>query len=161
MQIDLRQIKNDIGAFVPFTYTMSIADVEPSAPESLQISGEVRNRAGVMILSMTIESLLSLVCDRCLKPIKRRKEVFFEAAVADHVEGEEVDSIIVCENDLLELDDLVASSFILELDSKNLCREDCAGLCPTCGADLNESTCNCNVSNIDPRLEKLRELLGE
>ena len=47
----------------------------------------------------------------------------------------------------------------IELPFRLLCREDCKGLCPVCGANLNEMTCNCNTKQIDPRLEKLKMLL--
>ncbi|MBQ3561654.1 MAG: DUF177 domain-containing protein, partial [Oscillospiraceae bacterium] len=47
----------------------------------------------------------------------------------------------------------------LEVPFQLLCREDCKGLCPVCGSDLNEKTCNCNQKQIDPRLEKLKMLL--
>lgn len=161
MQIDLRSIKNEIGSAIPFAFDISIADVEPTVPGPLSVHGEVRNRAGYLLLSMTMEAEVHVACDRCAEPIVRRESVSFEAALADHIEGEEDDSIIVCENDVFEPDELAASMFILELPSKNLCRDDCKGLCPTCGANLNESTCGCANDEIDPRLLKLRELLEE
>lgn len=161
MQIDLRSIKNEIGSVIPFAFDISIAEIEPTVPEPLSVHGEVRNRAGYLLLSMTMEADVHVACDRCAAPIVRHESVFFEAALADHIEGEEDDSIIVCENDVFEPDELAASTFILELPSKNLCREDCKGLCPTCGVNLNESTCSCVSDEIDPRLSKLAQLLEE
>ena len=59
----------------------------------------------------------------------------------------------------IDMDELVMTDVTLELQFRLLCREDCKGLCPICGADLNETTCNCNTTQIDPRLEKLKMLL--
>ncbi|MEG2378215.1 MAG: DUF177 domain-containing protein [Clostridia bacterium] len=159
MRINLKQIKNDALKSVPFDYFFSIADVEPKAKEPLHVSGSVYNRADVVQLTMNIEADLDLTCDRCAKDFKRNKCVLLEAAVVSQIEGEETEGIIVCENDELDLDELAGTTFILEMDSKDLCREDCAGLCPMCGADLNTSSCNCSADEIDPRLLKLRELL--
>jgi uncharacterized protein len=50
--------------------------------------------------------------------------------------------------------------FLLELDTKNLCSDDCRGLCPGCGVNLNEGQCRCK-KEIDPRLAKLAQLLEQ
>jgi uncharacterized protein len=56
----------------------------------------------------------------------------------------------------LDLSDQVWESLLMLLPSKLLCREDCAGLCPHCGTDLNISSCSCAPREGDPRLEFLR-----
>lgn len=159
MKIDLRPIKYEIGASIPFSFDISIAEREATVPQPVKVTGQVLNRAGYLILSMTMTGEVETVCDRCLKPIKNLEKIDFEAVLAEEVEDEEDDSIIVYENDSFEPDELAADVFILELPLKNLCSEDCKGLCPTCGANLNESSCNCENSEIDPRLSKLLELL--
>ena len=57
----------------------------------------------------------------------------------------------------LDLAPQVWESVLLLLPSKVLCREDCAGLCPRCGADLNEGPCSCEGEEGDPRFEVLRQ----
>jgi uncharacterized protein len=59
----------------------------------------------------------------------------------------------------LNLSDQVWESLLMLLPVKLLCQEDCAGLCPYCGADLNEGACSCALEEIDPRLEVLRGAL--
>ena len=161
MQIQLKQLKEEIGGVLPFDYELDLSSLEPSAQVPVRVCGRVINRAGVLLLSMELTGVVHLACDRCAKEFEREKRVSYETALADHIEGEESDEILVCENDVLELDELAGQVFLLNLDSKNLCREDCAGLCPTCGTDLNVSTCSCARDAIDPRLEKLRALLDE
>ena len=60
----------------------------------------------------------------------------------------------------LELDELLGDVFILDLDTKNLCSEDCKGLCPGCGADLNVEPCRC-PKEIDPRLAGLAKFFEQ
>lgn len=58
----------------------------------------------------------------------------------------------------INLDALAWEEFIEALPQYPLCREDCAGLCPECGQNLNQSACGCSHENYDPRMEKLRGL---
>jgi uncharacterized protein len=62
-------------------------------------------------------------------------------------EGEEVD-----------LSPLIREQVLLALPTRPLCRDDCRGLCPHCGVNLNRATCDCRVETLDPRLEALRSL---
>lgn len=161
MQIQLKLIKEQIGGVLPFEYELDLSELEPRMKDAVKVSGAVRNRAGVLLLDMQMDGVLEVMCDRCTKEFEREVNVDYETAVVDHIMGEECDDILVCEDDVLDLDELASQIFILELPSKNLCREDCKGLCHKCGTDLNVSTCNCAQQEIDPRLMKLRELLDE
>ena len=58
----------------------------------------------------------------------------------------------------VDTDEILLAQVALEMPSKNLCRPDCKGLCPKCGADLNEGDCGCpKDERVDPRLEKLKD----
>ena len=72
---------------------------------------------------------------------------------------EDFEDYIVIEGDELDLDELIYSDIILLTPTKFLCKEDCKGLCPTCGKNLNEGDCACAKQQTDPRLEALRQLL--
>ena len=73
--------------------------------------------------------------------------------------GEDNDDYILVPTGMIDIDELIMTDVTLEVPFQLLCREDCKGLCPVCGSDLNEKTCNCNQKQIDPRLEKLKMLL--
>ena len=89
-------------------------------------------------------------------------------------DGMEEDNRVMCEaltglkvlacvkvgDDQLDLDELMTDVFILDLDTKNLCKEDCQGLCPGCGADLNVEPCRCK-KEVDPRLAGLAKFFDE
>ena len=59
------------------------------------------------------------------------------------------------DGEVIELEPLLREQFVLSLPYAPLCREDCKGLCPTCGTNLNESTCNCTPSKTDSRWDAL------
>ncbi|HEX3087027.1 MAG TPA: YceD family protein [Ilumatobacteraceae bacterium] len=62
--------------------------------------------------------------------------------------------------DQIDLGAMIREHILLEAPLAPLCRPDCAGLCPTCGTDLNLSTCDCVASDVDPRWEALTQLKG-
>ena len=62
--------------------------------------------------------------------------------------------------DQIDLGAMIREQILLEAPLAPLCRPDCAGLCPTCGTDLNESTCDCVAADVDPRWEALTQLKG-
>jgi uncharacterized protein len=101
-------------------------------------------------------------CDRCLKPIVTDFSTVLSGKLKD-IKGkfndeDESDEIIYFENNLLDLKKYIWSQVVSSLPMKILCSEDCKGLCPICGVDLNNQSCDCMGNTIDPRLEKLKEL---
>ena len=72
---------------------------------------------------------------------------------------EENDTLLLVENESIELDDLLREDILLELPTKFLCKPDCKGLCPGCGKNLNEGKCDCSARQVDPRLEVLKQLI--
>ena len=165
MKLDLRDIIQVPGGRIPFEFQMDLTQMEfygqrPMA-EPIAVSGVVRNIAGALVLEGTASSRLHLTCDRCGKPFLREKTVPLDTLLATRLENGESDDIVLLDPDgQLELDELLGDVFILDLDTKNLCSEDCKGLCPGCGADLNVEPCRCK-KEIDPRLAKLAQLLEQ
>ena len=83
----------------------------------------------------------------------------YETLLAFELANGESDDIVLLNKDgELEMDELMREVFLLEMDTKNLCSEECKGLCSGCGADLNVEPCRCK-KEIDPRLAKLAQLL--
>ena len=81
--------------------------------------------------------------------------------VVEKLENEEDDDdYIVVSNRELDLDELVNEEVSLSLPNKILCKDDCKGLCPKCGANLNVKQCNCK-KDVDPRMEALLQLLED
>ena len=94
-------------------------------------------------LYYTAEFTLNAVCDRCLAECERDYKYDFEHILVRSLNTDN-DEYIVTESDSLDLDELVIMDILLQIPSKMLCKDDCKGLCPQCGTDLNYNECNCN-----------------
>jgi uncharacterized protein len=134
------------------------------------IEGRAGRKGDEIVLKGQMRAEVELLCDRCLRPVAAPLEVEFEesfvSSAADDPLGEEKElgredlHIAFYEGDAIDIDELVREQILLALPTRFVCREDCKGLCPTCGADLNEESCNCPQGESDPRwaaLEKLKE----
>lgn len=165
MKLDLKQLAREPGATLPFEFQMDLTDLEWNGErpvtQPVHVEGRVRNMAGALLLNASMDTTLSLTCDRCTKPFTREKTVAYETLLASELEDEENDDIVLLDKDgQLDLDGLMGDVFLLQMDTKNLCSEDCRGLCPGCGADLNVEPCRCK-KEVDPRLAKLAQLLEQ
>ena len=110
-------------------------------------------------MDLGIDTVLSCVCDRCGTPFEKPYAVSIERMLAETLEDEENDDILLLDADGgLDLDELVRETFILNMDTKQLCKPDCKGLCPGCGANLNVEPCRCKKET-DPRWAALSKLL--
>ena len=163
MRLDLKDIIHVPGGACPFDYQMDLSGLEFHGErpirEPVTVRGEVRNRGGALLLEGTASTTLSLTCDRCGKPFQREKTVPLETLLATELSDERSDDeIVLLDGDELDLDEVAATAFILAMDSKDLCSEDCKGICPGCGADLNVEPCRCRPE-VDPRLAVLAQLL--
>lgn len=126
---------------------------------------EVELRArGVQDDMALVEGELSLdvtmPCSRCLKPVPVRIAVPFREhfMVGGDPQTEEEDLYVPVESNEIDLTPYVEEAVQLELPLVPLCAEDCKGLCPECGKDLNEGECGCDRTPIDPRLAALKDL---
>lgn len=112
----------------------------------------------------TLTGEVVVPCNRCAEDVSvaidSRFEEFEELPEADADDAEPGDSHIVLDNGvpLLDTAALCWEEFVLALPMNPLCREDCKGLCPQCGANLNEGSCACARDEGDPRLAVLRGL---
>ena len=109
---------------------------------------------------------VELRCARCLEPVFRDLKADFDLLYrpAGTVEGHEV-SIREADTEIgffkgegVELEDVLREQVLLAVPVKAVCREDCRGLCPHCGKNLNAEACQCHPEEQDPRWEGLREI---
>ena len=125
--------------------------------ERISVRGEVANRAGVVTLSVQVSFPLRVACDRCLEEFTRQYYYTFTHTLVQQLQDEWQDYILV-EDGMLDLEELILSDILLELPTKLLCKEDCKGLCPHCGCNLNHQSCDCNKAYHDPRWDVLNTL---
>jgi uncharacterized protein len=166
MKLDLSDIFAGKQKEISFDYPLTIEDefYDVTFPEPLYINGTVKNMAGYISLRMVGKINYDTFCDRCSKPIKSNMELVIERTVAQAktVANDEVDeSYLVVEGSSVELDETVREEFVLSFPTKHLCSEECLGLCPVCGKDLNTEKCSCNDKTVDPKWGDILKMFEE
>ena len=115
----------------------------------------------------TVRTVLELPCSSCLEPYRLPVETALDLRYLPVSERSSEDEAQVAEEDVdisyyqddqIDLSELLREQFYLALPMKPLCRDDCKGLCPQCGTNLNTGTCACATAWEDPRLAPLKGL---
>ena len=162
MLLNVKPILHTPGKQLDFQFSMDLSDLEFAGhypvTQPVEVTGQVRNTADVLELELTARTTLDAVCDRCGKEFSREKEITYQCLLAEELQNEDNDEIVLLEDGQADVGDLARTAFILGMDTKTLCSEDCKGLCPRCGADLNLGPCSCR-KEVDPRLAVLAKLL--
>lgn len=163
MKIDLRKLTGSNTVSIPFSETLDLREetLYGAKPfqSPVQISGEVSNESGVLRLKGTIKTIYSTACARCLKPLDILLTAETDMILSDDPETEEEDDLFVLTGDSVDPADVLVPALILQVQMTYLCKEDCKGLCPHCGADRNVTDCGCEKKQIDPRFAALHALL--
>lgn len=162
MLLDLHDIIEMPGAGAPFSCELETERLDfPSVVRFVSApyaEGMVKNSAGALSLTGTMKTKMLCVCDRCGEQYETEKSIDLNVPLAAELEDEENPDIFLIEGNELDLDEVLGTCFILEMDAKFLCSEDCKGLCSKCGANLNNGPCSCG-REIDPRMAVLGQLL--
>lgn len=147
MNIQLRQLFDIVGECVDIDYSIGLDELEGiraySFASPVTVKGKICNRAGVVKLTYESRAELDLECDRCLTKFVREYCFRFEHIIVASSYSDD-DEYVVCENNILDMNELAVSDLLLQLPTKILCKDDCKGLCYTCGHNLNEGECECN-----------------
>ena len=144
-------------------YSVDEDVASPDYASVQRVTGSVRmlrTDLGVWV-SADLESKLACACSLCLAECEQRATVAIEEEFfprVDLISGSRLnpadfpeDSFHIDEQHILDLTDVVWEYLLLSTPMKPLCRDDCAGMCMTCGANLNEAPCECDKNPIDPR----------
>ena len=164
MLLGLSKIIDCPGASVPFSTSVDLSDlcfgVSYPVSEPVKAEGMVRNTAGVLVMTGEITTCIHGTCDRCATAFDREINLPINVVLVTEMANEENEDewVFPLEGDSADLDDIVRTVFVLNLDSKLLCKEDCKGICFRCGKNLNEGPCNCQ-KELDPRFAALKQLL--
>jgi len=168
MQVRLEQVRDS-----PFQWdeaeTVDAKEIEHPDVQALspvRWRGEIRFADPGYLLTATYSYQQTLSCQRCLEPLVEAVEQPLQLLLlpgapapkgAEHMLAEEELGVVeVDEDDEVDLRPLLIEQIQLNVPMKPLCRPDCAGICPTCGASLNAGPCGCDKEKIDPRWNALQ-----
>jgi len=170
MRIDLAQVRQK-----PYSWQESV-EVDASelgrdellALGPIDWSGRVTFADPDFYLRARLEYEQTLACHRCLKPVVEAVETDVELMLevggeqpmaGEHELGEGDLGVVQVDSDDFDPRPVLIEQLQLAVPMKPLCRDDCKGLCPHCGADRNDGDCDCKDEWVDPRwaaLEKLK-----
>lgn len=154
MVIDLLPLSGGDTKSVDFSFSTStdaegaadyLSGLDISGTGNIDVSGRVYDTAGCLMLEMEIKVSFGTHCSRCYNAT----ETEFSTSVSCNVVTEddiEDGSSILSDGRYVTLDDTVYSEVLMNFPHRVLCREDCRGLCPVCGKDLNEGDCEHTVA---------------
>lgn len=162
MKINVFEIMRKKGEMLPFQLSESMENTEgyPDVVDFLKpvkVEGTLTNSGDFITLEGKGTVELQLPCDRCLKSVNVKvnfnlKEKFSNAGSNGKEEME------IFSGESIDISDVVRRAILANMPMKVLCQEDCKGLCPMCGKDLNEGDCGCDTSYINPKFESLLSL---
>lgn len=163
MILDLKKLFAQDGFVLPFQYQIDFSSVEVSGVHPfvapVAVEGTVKNHTGFAQFEASVTFDFAIPCDRCTKLVQKRYGYTFSHVLVRSLQDDKNDEYIQVENDSLDVDELLRADILLELPIKFVCSEDCKGLCPQCGKNLNDGPCECDARQIDPRLEALKKLI--
>ncbi|MDA8218991.1 MAG: DUF177 domain-containing protein [Dehalococcoidales bacterium] len=172
MQFNVAQLlKEPVGATREYEFHED-ADILAEIPAVAPYVGKVRlvHLNEGILATAELDTTIQLPCNRCLQPVEEplhiefvetfRPSIDITTGTAVPVDTED-ESFTIDEHHILDIIEAVRQYALTMLPLQVLCREKCAGLCPTCGQDLNVAQCNCQAESVDPRLAALGRLLDE
>ena len=118
---------------------------------AIKIVGEVEDVGRGFVVRGRIECKKNFICDRCLAQASENQVHEFDE---EFDKSEAID-------ELIDVTELLRDVLLAGQPMKNLCKADCKGLCPECGANLNEGECSCDKFIVDPRLAALKNFKSE
>jgi len=168
MQISLQTLNQAKDQQVNVSEKVALEDLQPSTYglvhlRPIDVNVQVRRLNPHLFEAEAEQSTeATFVCSRCLTHFDATLQQEWQERFTDveeHVQEDGEEEVHRVEGNVIDLLPYIRESFLLDLPFTPLCQEDCKGLCPKCGINRNIDTCDCQIESIDPRLEKLQELL--
>ncbi|WXR61924.1 DUF177 domain-containing protein [Peptostreptococcaceae bacterium AGR-M142] len=132
--------------------------------EEILIQGEINSIKDKIYLELNVKTAVKESCGRCLKDVIINIDTDLQGFLTDDYKEsvDELEDSFIYDGDEVNMDEVLKTAVLLNLPSKIVCKDDCKGICPNCGNNLNEEGCKCNPDeidelNIDPRLSKLKD----
>lgn len=166
MILDVSSILKETGGKIDINAELDFADIDFlgesfhfTAP--LKLIGKIYNNGKSLRLTVDVDGRMSVHCARCMKEFETDINYTVDEDFMQGDDTVEEDDIILFSGTEIELDEIVSNAFLMNVSGKYLCSDDCKGLCPKCGKDLNEGDCGCIDDDIDPRWLGLKDIMDK
>lgn len=165
----VKSLLADPGSAFPVEETVSMENMKIGGDEvrflsPVRLTGTLRAIGqGAIRFEGQADALAAMDCSRCTKSTQVSLHCdISQRFIAERLEEQaDMEDAEVFENDLIDLNDLLYSEISMAVPMKVLCKENCLGLCPVCGKDLNEGPCQCQQEDTDPRWDALKNLFQQ
>lgn len=165
MLLDIKELFSQDNYELKKTFACSIEEfqsrlgtfkIEEKTPVWLTLFHKTK---GKLKVKGEMQIVLSIPCDRCLKPVSRKLQISFEKEFADsEAEDTEENAQYIVDKTFLDVDKIIYNEIILHWPAKVLCKDDCKGICNQCGQDLNVNECGCERIVLDPRMAAIQDI---
>ncbi len=164
MIVSIAESNAEPGRSFPFSFTTTADEIDAvhesySLTGPIEIKGNLVNTGQAYRLAGVIKCEKSFTCDRCLGHFTEKQQHSFAEDFRQAEEDDESGAVNIFDGDAIDITSLVRDTILAAQPLNNICQPDCRGLCPKCGADLNQGECGCDRFIPDPRLAALQQLL--
>ena len=168
LQVQTVEIPEE-GLSVKVTDVSWFPDREIVRRGDLEVEVSFARRNGRIFVTGSIDLVIQHSCDRCLAEFELPRHITFRvvfdlngedpALTAREYECDQSEmDVVFLKDTVIDLGAILSQQVIMAVPQKNLCRSDCRGFCPGCGADLNKNKCSCEVGDSDSPFGVLRQL---
>ena len=165
MKINIASVLRYDGASKEFSGDVELGNLDYmgstlSFKEPVLIKGKVYNIGGALEIKAEITGEYTSECSRCGQMVTGKLAgELFESIDSDLTDVDE--ECITVSGNVIDISGSIDACIYEQLPMQPLCKEDCKGLCPVCGIDLNKNECNCDDTVYDPRFAIFRNLSKE
>ena len=165
MLLNLKQLSPQNGDFKEFNYSYELpvgqlTHTQNDFSVKIFVAGNAQKKNGLIVLDFKVDFSMEFHCDRCFELVNKDFSFSFNHQMVEGKVDELDEGFALVRENTLDLDQLATSDVILEFPIKLLCDENCLGICAVCNGNKNQKQCDCKVTEIDPRLEALKQLLN-
>ena len=164
LKLNVAEIKKNLVGETSFQYSLSPQELGLKAEDlpvvgKIEAQGTLSNGGDVLLLHAKLTATVKRQCARCLKEFMAPTEAVVDERYYPADAENLPEDAPTYQFDVVDISEALREGLLLAEPVKVLCKADCKGLCPKCGADLNVGECQCNKRSIDPRLAALEALL--
>lgn len=157
-----REITREVPVeFNSFVSKLGEFPVTKKAPIDIRIANRENKR---LLIQGETDLTISVPCSRCLEEVPTDihvsidKELTLDGSVIGDEQMESIDYLIGLN---LDIDKLIYGEILVNWPMKVLCKEDCKGICKVCGMNLNKGNCDCQRTELDPRMAAIQDVFNK
>lgn len=167
MIIDVSSILKEIGGKIDIACSVDFSEADflggiYKFTSPITVEGVIKNNGTSLTFTAECASTFNTQCARCGKDITATLNFAIDENLlqGDDEAQNDNDDVYYFKGGEVEIDEIILNGFFMNENGKHLCSEDCQGLCPKCGCNLNEEECNCESEAIDPRWAALVDIMN-